>query len=55
MASHYLIDGKTIYDLMTPGKFVNELGKRYAQDPNYENKIKSIRNRIIKMYPELES
>lgn len=55
MASHYLIDGKTIYDLMTPGKFVNELGKRYAQDPNYENKIKLIRNRIIKMYPELES
>lgn len=55
LASHYLIDGKTIYDLMTPGKFVNELGKRYAQDPNYENKVKSIRNRIIKMYPELES
>lgn len=51
--NHYLVDGKTIFNLMEPGKFVNEIGKRYAKDPKYEGKIKSLRNKIIKMYPEL--
>lgn len=49
----YLVDGKTIHDLMTPGKFVNDQGNRYASDKNYETKIKSIRNRIIKQFPDL--
>lgn len=53
--NHYLIDGKTIFDLMTPGKFVNELGKRYASNKEYEGKIKSVRNSILKKYPELGS
>ena len=49
----YLVNGKTIKDLMIPGKFVNGLGKRYASDKNYERKLKNVRNRIISMYPEL--
>jgi hypothetical protein len=49
----YLVNGKTIKDLMVPGKFVNGLGKRYASDKNYERKLKNVRNRIISMYPEL--
>lgn len=50
----YLVNGKTLKDLLTPGKFVNGLGKRYASDKNYERKLKNVRNRIISMYPELE-
>ena len=53
--NHYLVDGKTIYDLMTPGKFVNDQGKRYASNKGYEGKIKAIRNSIIKKFPELAS
>ena len=49
----YLVNGKTLFDLLKPGSFVNGMGKRYASDANYENKIKSIRNKIIKKYPEL--
>ena len=49
----YLVNGKTIKDLLVPGKFVNGLGKRYASDKNYERKLKNVRNRIISMYPEL--
>lgn len=50
----YLVNGKTLKDLLIPGKFVNGLGKRYASDKNYERKLKNVRNRIISMYPELE-
>ena len=50
----YLVNGKTLKDLLIPGKFVNGLGKRYASDKNYERKLKNVRNRIIGMYPELE-
>ena len=50
----YLVHGKTLKDLLIPGKFVNGLGKRYASDKNYERKLKNVRNRIISMYPELE-
>lgn len=49
----YIINGKTLFDLLTPGAFVNGVGKRYASDINYEQKIKSLRNRILKKYPEL--
>ena len=49
----YLVNGKTLFDLLKPVSFVNGMGKRYDSDANYENKIKSIRNRIIKKYPEL--
>lgn len=51
--NHYLINGKTIQDLMKPGQFVNELGKRYASNKNYENKIKYLRNLILTKHPEL--
>lgn len=50
----YLVNGKTLKDLLIPGKFVNGLGKRYASDKNYERKLRNVRNRIISMYPELE-
>lgn len=50
----YLVNGKTLKDLLIPGKFVNGLGKRYASDKNYERKLKNVRNRIISMYPELK-
>lgn len=52
MKRDYLND-KSIDELLTPGNFVNFDGKRYASDKNYENKVKSIRNKILRMYPEL--
>ncbi len=53
MNRSYIVNGKTLFDLLTPGAFVNGIGKRYASDINYERKIKSLRNRILKKYPEL--
>lgn len=52
MKNNYLAD-KTIDELLSPGNFVNKKGLRYAQDKNYEGKIKNLRNRIINKYPEL--
>lgn len=49
----YLVNGKTLSDLLKPGQFVNYDGKRYASDKSYENKINSIRNKIVKKYPIL--
>jgi hypothetical protein len=49
----YLVRGKTLSDLMIPGKFVNGIGKRYASDKDYEKKLKNVRDRIIRMYPDL--
>ena len=49
----YLVNGKTLADLMTPGKFTNGIGKRFASDSGYENKIKSLRNRILRTFPDL--
>ena len=52
MKNNYLVD-KSIDQLLTPGSFVNQDNKRYASSKTYENDIKSIRNRILRMYPEL--
>lgn len=49
----YMINGKTINDLMIPNNFVNKNGDRYARDKKYENKIKYLRDLIIKKFPEL--
>ena len=49
----YLTDGKTLTDLLKPGCFVNDQGKRYASDKGYEGKIRQLRNSIIKRYPDL--
>lgn len=49
----YLINGKTINDLLKPGGFVNKNGHRYASKKNYEKLLRSIRNKIISQYPEL--
>lgn len=49
----YLINGKTLNDLLKPGGFVNKNGDRYASKKNYEKDLKYIRDKIIKQYPEL--
>ena len=54
MTSDYLQNGKKdVTDLLKPGGFVNHNNDRYASDPHYENKIRYIRNKIIKDYPIL--
>lgn len=53
MENDYLIGGKSLSDLLIPGGFINYNGHRYASDRNYENKIKYLRNRIVKEYPNL--
>ena len=53
MENDYLINGKSLSDLLIPGGFINYNGHRYASDRNYENKIKYLRNRIVKEYPNL--
>ena len=52
----YLQNGeKELSDLLVPNQFVNKNGIRYAKNPKYEGQIKSIMNRIIKMYPILNA
>ena len=52
----YLQNGeKTLSDLLVPNQFVNMNGHRYAKNPKYEGQIKSIMNRIIRMYPILNT
>lgn len=49
----YLVRNKTITDLLKDNSFVNFDGKRYASDPDYEKKIRMLRNNIIRKYPIL--
>ena len=49
----YLVNGKGLMDLLTPGQFVNDEGKRYASDKGYEGKIQYLRNLILKKFPDL--
>ena len=49
----YLTDDKNINDLLKPGCFINKNGHRFASNKNYENQLRTVRNRIIKQYPEL--
>lgn len=52
----YLQNGeKTLDDLLVTNQFVNMNGHRYAKNPQYEGQIKNIMNRIIKMYPILNT
>lgn len=51
--SSYIVNGKSLFDLLKPGGFVNGIGKRYAKDKTYESKIKNVRNRILKKFPQL--
>jgi len=52
----YLLNGKkTISDLLMPNQFVNMNGDRYAKNQKYESQVKNIMNRIIKMYPILNT
>lgn len=59
MKKDYLNDGtKSVDDILKPGKFVTEkYGKnkkmRYASDPNYERKLKSIRDGLLRRYDSL--
>ena len=49
----YLVNGKTLFDLLKPGSFVKGIRKRYASDKEKKKKISSIRKRILQKYPEL--
>lgn len=49
----YLLNGKSLDDLMQAGGFTNKNGHRYASDKNYEGKLKNVRARIIRMFPVL--
>ena len=50
----YLQNGtKTIEDLLKPNGFISSDGFRYASNKRYESQVKSIMNRIIRMYPIL--
>lgn len=53
LLNDYLVNGKTINDLLKPKSFVNKHGKRYASDKKYEQRLSYLRNRIISLYPEL--
>lgn len=53
MKDNYLVNGKTVDELLKDGGFVNKLGQRYASDNTYERKIRNIRNDIIRRYPSL--
>lgn len=47
------IRGRSIDTVLSDGNLVNGDGNRYASDVNYEKKIRRLRNRIIKNFPEL--
>lgn len=51
----YLINGKTINDLLKPGCFVNKNGHRYSRSTTYERDVKDKMNKIARMYPVLNS
>lgn len=52
MNRDYLLNGKkTVNDLLKKNGFVNYLGKRYAQNPNYEHDVKVTRDKMIRNYP----
>ena len=55
MQNNYLVNGKSVDELLAPGGFVNKDGNRYASDPQYEQKIRATRNAIISKFPELAS
>lgn len=44
VTSDYLVNGKTIYDLMN--RYTNHLGMRYATNPRYEKMLRTVYNRI---------
>lgn len=50
----YLGNGKTLDDLLKPNGFTNMNGHRYASNPNYENKLRILMNKIVNMYPILD-
>lgn len=51
MLSDYL-SSSTVGQLLR--KFVNYRGDRYASDPHYEDKIRSIRKSVLERYPEMK-
>ena len=54
MQRDYLDNGnKSVGSILADGKFVNHMGKRYASDPQYEKKIRRIRNGLIRNVPVL--
>ena len=56
MLEDYLDGGKISVDnLLQDGNFVNYMGKRYAKDKNYEKRLRSIRNSLLRTYPCLSN
>ena len=53
--SDYISDKKDLDALLNPGNFVNGSGNRYAKRGNYESQVKSIINKITRMYPILSN
>ena len=52
MQNHYL-NTKSVSDLLKD--FTDEHNRRYASSPSYENKVRSLRNKILRRYPEMEN
>lgn len=48
------IRGRSLADAFSNGGLVNGIGKRYASDKKYEQKLRSLRTKAIKNFPELE-
>lgn len=48
------LSNKTIAQLLQPNGFVNTQNKRFAQDPDYEEKVSTIRNKIMRKWPVLK-
>jgi hypothetical protein len=51
----YITGEKSLEDLLKKNSFVNRNGDRYASLGNYESQVKSIINRITRMYPILSN
>lgn len=54
MQDNYGLNSINVDDILKRGKLVNGIGKRYASDPQYEKKLRNIRNKIIKNWPALD-
>lgn len=51
----YLVDGKTLDDLVKDGQFVNYMGKRYASNPKYEKSMRYLINLVKSRCPNIDS
>lgn len=52
MKNNFIRD-REIEDVLTDGNLVNGAGNRYASDKDYEKKLRRLRNKIMKKFPNL--